>query len=257
MSRYFDPSIYLRTVTLVGLGGTGSQLARLLARILYDMKRARMHTPSLRFIDPDRVESKNCGRQSFCDAEVGQYKVEVLARRYNFALGLDIGWIPEPVSAKHHFRGEQGHLVIGAVDNEAARSELAAISGIWLDCGNHFNTGQVILGSTGEREVALRALSAPGDVVRTLPNAALLFPQLLQPEPIPTSQPQSCTDLLANGEQHLLVNDWIATVAAQYIYKLLRRQRIESFMTYVNVDTLTTKSLPITADEIRAYLLPS
>ena len=90
MARCFDPSFHIRTVTLVGLGGTGSQLSRLLARILYDMRRSRLHTPMLRFIDPDRVELKNCGRQSFCDAEVGQYKAEVLARRYNCALGLEI-----------------------------------------------------------------------------------------------------------------------------------------------------------------------
>ena len=256
MARCFDPSFHIRTVTLVGLGGTGSQLSRLLARILYDMRRSRLHTPMLRFIDPDRVELKNCGRQSFCDAEVGQYKAEVLARRYNCALGLEIGWIAAPVSAERHFGGEHGHLVIGAVDNETARRELAAVRGLWLDCGNHFSSGQVILGNSDERENVLRGLDAAGDVVRVLPNAALLFPQLLEPEPALTLQHQSCADLVTQGTQHLLVNDWLAAVAAQYVYKLLHRQRIDSFMTYVNVDTLATKSLPISADEIRAYLLP-
>lgn len=257
MTRYFDPAIHIQTVTLVGLGGTGSQLSRLLARILYDMKRARLHTPTLRFIDPDRVELKNCGRQSFCDAEVGYFKAEVLARRYNCALGLDIVWIGQPVSATRHFADSQGHLVIGAVDNEAARRELVAISGLWLDCGNHFSAGQVILGCTADRETALRALDAPGDAVRSLPNAALLFPQLLQPEPVPPPQPQSCAAFLESGEQHLLVNDWVAMVAAQYVYKLLHRQRIDSFMTYIDTDTLITKSLPISVDEIQSYLSPA
>lgn len=254
MTRHFDPSIHIRTVTLVGLGGTGSQLSRLLARILYDMRRTRLHVPSLRFIDPDRVELHNCGRQSFCDAEVGHYKAEVLARRYNCALGLEIGWIAAPVSAQQHFGGETGHLVIGAVDNEAARRELAAVRGLWLDCGNHFSSGQVILGNSHEREPVLRALDAAGDAVRVLPDAALLFPQLLDPETVPAMQPLTCADLVAQGTQHLLVNDWIATVAAQYVYKLLHRQRIDSFMTFVDVDTLSIRSLPITRDEIRHYL---
>lgn len=254
MARCFDPSFHIRTVTLVGLGGTGSQLSRFLARILYDMRRARLHTPRLHFIDPDRVELKNCGRQSFCEAEIGQYKAEVLARRYNCALGLDIGWMAAPVSAERHFGSEHGHLLIGAVDNEAARRELAAVRGLWLDCGNHFSSGQVILGNSGKREKVLRGLESADDVVHTLPNAALLFPQLLEPEPVPVAQPQSCADLVEQGAQHLLVNDWLAAVAAQYVYKLLHRQRIESFMTYVDVDTLTTRSLPITRDEIQPYL---
>jgi nicotinamide riboside kinase len=59
---------------------------------------------------------------------------------------------------------------------------------------------------------------------------------------------------LLSGDQHVLVNDWVAMVAAQYVYKLLHRERIDSFMTYIDTDTLTTKSLPISADEIRSYL---
>ncbi|KAB2892806.1 MAG: hypothetical protein F9K28_11070 [Bacteroidetes bacterium] len=257
MTHYFDPPMYPQMVTLVGLGGTGSQLSRLLARMMYDMKRSQRQPPILRFIDPDRIELKNCGRQSFCEAEVGDYKAQVLARRYNFALGLDIAWITEPVSAERHFATSDRHLVIGAVDNYLARRELAAVPGIWLDCGNHFSSGQIVLGNTSDGERVRQAFETQHDVIRALPNAALVFPELLQPEVVPTDMAQSCADLLATGEQHLFVNDWGAAIAAQYIYKLLHRQPIESFLTYFSLNTLTVKSDPITYSQILSYLSPT
>ena len=51
----FDPMIHISTITLVGCGGTGGQLARTIARIVYDMKQRRMHAPKIRLIDPDIV----------------------------------------------------------------------------------------------------------------------------------------------------------------------------------------------------------
>ena len=44
----FDPNIHIETVTVVGLGGTGAQVARHVARIVYDMRRSRLHTPQHR-----------------------------------------------------------------------------------------------------------------------------------------------------------------------------------------------------------------
>ena len=34
----FDPHLYCRQILLVGCGGTGSQLARAIARMIYQMK---------------------------------------------------------------------------------------------------------------------------------------------------------------------------------------------------------------------------
>jgi tRNA A37 threonylcarbamoyladenosine dehydratase len=52
----FDPNTHIKTVTVVGVGGTGAQVARILGRIVYDMQRARRHTPQIVLIDPDTVE---------------------------------------------------------------------------------------------------------------------------------------------------------------------------------------------------------
>jgi len=84
----FDPNTHIQTVSIVGLGGTGAQVARSVARMVYDMKAARLHTPQIVLIDPDKVEQKNVGRQLYVEADVGQPKAHVLMRRFNMALGL-------------------------------------------------------------------------------------------------------------------------------------------------------------------------
>jgi PRTRC genetic system ThiF family protein len=250
----FDPFMHLQTVTVVGLGGTGSQVARSLARTIYDMRRARLHTPAVVFIDPDVVEEKNVGRQMFAAGDVGQNKSRVLARRFNQALGLQIAAIDQPVDARRHFE-RHGSLIIGCVDNHDARRELAKVDGIWLDAGNHFDSGQVCIGNSVDRESLLRHVDGEQGKYRYLPSPALLFPQLLQPEPQPTPQPNlSCADLVARGDQHLLINDLVACVVAGYVYKLLHRQPVTTFVSYVSVDALSVRSLPICRDELLLYL---
>ena len=124
------------------------QVARSVARLIYEMKRSGLHAPSVRFIDPDCVEEKNIGRQLFSYGDIGHNKAKVLAARFNMALGLEIAAIDRPVNAQKHFERYSTSLVIGAVDNDAARCELANIQGaLWLDCGNFKNAGQVILGN--------------------------------------------------------------------------------------------------------------
>ena len=77
--------------------GTGAQWVRSITRVVYALKRAHRSAPWVKFIDPDRVEAHNVGRQLFTPANVGLSKAEVLARRFNYALGLDIAWFPEPL----------------------------------------------------------------------------------------------------------------------------------------------------------------
>jgi len=257
MMNVFDPNLYIKTVTIVGLGGTGSQIARSTARILYDMQARRMHIPQLVLIDPDTVEMKNVGRQLYTAGDVGQPKAHVLMRRFNCALGLNTVGIAEPLNAEKHFERQGGGIVIGAVDNHLARQELSRVkNALWIDSGNHFDAGQVVIGNQGDREVMLRHLDGKNGKYAYLPNAALVFPQLLEPEPAAAQpiQPVSCAELVQEGSQHLLVNDWVAVVVAQYLYKLLHRQPITSFLSYICSDGIGIRSIPITKDELSACL---
>lgn len=254
MKQYFDPHLYLRKIAIIGLGGTGSDVARIVARILYDMKRNHHHIPELVLIDPDRVEEKNTGRQMFSPSDIGQYKAEVVGKRLNYALGMETSWILDPVSAKDHFQGYNSQIVISCVDNYLARQEIHKIQGILIGGGNHRNSGQVTIGSCDDPDLIKRHLDE--EKIRYLPKEGLLFPALLEPEPEAEVKPdtRSCAELLASGEQDLLINNWVAMVIGQYLYKLLHRQPIHSFLTYINADSIGIRSLPIKREELEVYL---
>jgi PRTRC genetic system ThiF family protein len=283
---HFDPHLNIpqTEIIVVGLGGTGSSLARHVARTIYHMKHLGIQTPAaIKFIDPDIVESKNVGRQMFVAADIGQHKAEILARRFNAALGLGIQFFNEPFSVEKHCEDNRYHndsrVILGCVDNHLARRELAKAKGVWIDSGNHANAGQVVMGTTSNpnlindqlkakplaKSVSLQAFSehgtrAEGEPIeswRHLPNAALLFPALLEPEPEPVRTNiinLSCADMIALGEQHLLVNDAMAGIVGNYLYKLLFRQRIESFITNYDGDLLSMRSIRISREEIEARL---
>ena len=254
--KQFDPHLNPREIVLVGLGGTGAQWARSIARMVYALKRANRSAPQVKFIDPDRVEAHNVGRQLFTPADVGQYKAEVLARRFNYALGLDIAWFPEPLDTARHTVA-YGTILCGAVDNHLARRELARHETVWIDAGNHASGGQVILGNSGDWSTVTRELDRDEPVCRYLPNAGLLFPELLQPEVTAVSeigQGAGCSELVEAGVQDLLVNDFLAAIAAQVLYKLLNRQPIQTFVTYVDLDGLAMRSLPISLEHLEPYM---
>lgn len=256
--NHFDPNTHIQSIVIVGCGGTGAQVARIVARILYDMRRARLHTPNLLLIDPDHVEEKNVGRQLFtpADAALKLPKAEVVGKRLNMALGMDIGWCIEPFNSEKHGNRYGSQLVIGCVDNHLARRELHATKGILIGAGNFRDGGQVILGNVADAELMQKHIDGKEGKYAYLPKEGMLFPALLEPEPsTETSQPSlSCAELVLRGEQDVLVNDWMACAVGQYVYALLRRQPIRTFASFVSLDGMSVKSLPICREELSAYL---
>lgn len=259
MSGVFDPNTYIKTVTIVGCGGTGAQVAPIVGRMAYDMQRSRKHAPQIVLIDPDRVEEKNFGRQLFSPSLLGKNKAECVGRMLNLALGLDVRWIPDHVDAVRHFDRYGGNLVISCVDNHEARKEINRVNGCGVYAGNHTDSGQVCIGNVDDLDLMRKFINGRDGKYPYLPKEGLLFPELLQPEPPeirPTPEPTaSCAELVAEGSQHLLVNDIMATVVGQYVYKLLHRQPIHSFLTYISIgDMPASRSLPICQEELEVFL---
>jgi len=255
MSGVFDPNVYIKTLTIVGVGGTGASTARIVARIIYDMQRSRRHTPQIVLIDPDRVEEKNIGRQAlFAPSDIGKFKAECVSRRLNFALGLDIAWIPEPVDARRHFDRYGGNLVISCVDNHEARKALHPVSGILIGAGNETFSGQVSIGNADDPDLVKRFIDGRDGKYPYLPKEGLLFPELLQPEPPRATPTVSCGERVQEGSQHLLVNDWMSTVIGSYVYKLLHRLPIHAFLSFINSDDFVVGHKPICRSELEVYL---
>jgi PRTRC genetic system ThiF family protein len=220
------------------------------------MDRRGMHLPKMTLIDPDIIEERNVGRQAgFAPSDVGQSKAAVLSRRFNLALGLNIEAIAAPFDPEV-YHTTTSTLLVGCVDNHEARRALSRAKCMTLDCGNHATepVGQVAIGSNSNREQVLRELermAARDGVVTHLPSPYLVFPDLLQPEEEPEPD-LSCQQRIEAGRQHILINDCVAVTAAGYIWRLLHRQPLTSFASFISLHAV--RPVIISAEEIRHYL---
>lgn len=257
LPQVFDYHQQISEVVLVGCGGTGSQAARSLCRIVYDLRRRGHHSPSVKFVDPDVIEPKNVGRQMYLSGECGLFKSEVLATRFNLALGLNIAAYTEPFDPEKHCN-RYGTLLVGCVDNHLARTALcAARNAILIDAGNTKQGGQVSLGTSDDLDLIRQCIKT--NSYRHLPNIALVFPQLLEPEPVPvqpTLPAGSCAELVETGEQDLLINDAMGTVVAHYLHRLLNHLPITTFLTFLDCSDhgFNAHSISISPETLTSYL---
>lgn len=243
-------------ITLVGCGGTGSFLALHLARLAYHV--GGRFAVMLTFVDPDVVEHKNIGRQNFCPAEVGRPKARCLMERYNRAFGLGIGAHVGPFEKELVVKGIQYHpalrMVVGAVDNAAARRDIHQVvsdyekgSLWWLDGGNHENSGQVLLGN----RVDLKAPQiSPLGFCEALPSPGVQHPEILEDPvgPVETPATASCADLVLADVQSLMVNQAVAGWMAAYVYRLLLSRDLDTYATYFDLVAGSARSLAITSN---------
>ncbi len=257
---------------IVGLGGTGSFLARHVACLVWLLRNAGKEV-HLTFVDPDTVEAHNIPRQNFCPAEIGRSKAEALAERYARAFGMEIGCIPRRFSPDLvRMEWNVLTLLVGCVDNAAARvamhaaleanetlsrGEKPAIPRIWwLDLGNGLDYGQVLLGSTTHVETLASAFA-----LGALPHCYMLPSPLLQEPKLRESRPEeqedhhlSCAQLLEANAQAMTINPALAIEGADYLYRFLITGTLKKFATYLDLPSGTKKSSYITPQTLAKAL---
>lgn len=224
-------------ITLVGCGGTGSHLASGLATLMGELIERDIEC-ALTLIDGDVVEAKNVGRQLFAKGDIGKPKALVLANRLIQSFG-------RPVLHRHTHIDERDikdtfvasdpqtlNLVIGAVDNPAARAIIAqAVERAkghlwWLDCGNEKHSGQVCIGNIAE---ARHMLHASLGMVSQLPAPHVVYPDLIAVPKAKKAKAASCAELTAAGEQGLMVNRMVAAHALAMLDAFLIRGDLHYF----------------------------
>lgn len=222
------------SVALVGAGGTGSRVVEQLV-CLHRALVAKGHPYGLKvmIIDGDTVSPSNIGRQAFYPSDIGVNKAIVLAHRANMALGGQAQW-----SARAEMLSEGSlkgvDLVIGAVDNRAARKKIHDLlsnewsSAYWLDFGNRANDGQVVLG-----EVAGRS-KRRGDVY--LPHVGDLFPELLDPSQEAQDDTPSCSLAEALEKQSLYVNQAVSVQGMNLLWNLFTKGSITVHGAFINLE---------------------
>jgi hypothetical protein len=194
-------------------------------------------------------------------------KAEALAARYGMAWGVEIraitarfdkSLLPNPYGLHRGLT-----VLVGCVDNAAARNAIAdALRSAnfgedqrpacwWLDCGNSWASGQVLLGSaTNVRQLA-QAFALPKKC-SALPAPSLQHPELLRPKAEETDQSSlPCEEILA-ATPNLTVNQM--TIAADYLTGLLLGQDLRCFATYFDLSSKSVRSSYITPEVVSTTL---
>lgn len=248
------------TVSLIGAGGTGSQLLTCLARMHQAMLALDYPGLQVRVFDDDTVSPANLGRQLFAECEIGMNKGVALVNRINRFFGT--GWKAIP----HRFTGEASerlpeegvtNLYLSCVDTAKARFEIAGIlkehtrpyhgyrsnqALYWMDLGNSRSTGQVILSTIGERK---QPASQQYQAVGQLPFVTDTFGTLLQEADTSDNTP-SCSLAEALTRQDLFINSTLANMGASLLWQLFREGFITNRGFFLNLHDFRVQPLKVT-----------
>lgn len=242
-----DPLIlsgHFRTsVTLIGVGGTGSHLLQGLADIHQAMVQLGGRGLFVTAWDMDHVEPHNIGRQAFDWTDLYANKAERLIARLNRAYGLD--WKASSKPFKIDWKNTPGYIsniVITAVDSGAFRNKfhtwfrsglgVQAVRGVtdqqhrdfgatryWLDTGNGKDFGQVVLGAESLKDAV--------EVCGT-------FDERMDEE--------TCSTAESLGRQDLFINRLVADHAVDLLWGLFRRGQTAHNVVYINLKNRRTRA---------------
>lgn len=242
----FKKDIDAITIDLIGIGGTGSQVAMGIARINYALIDSGRAGLQVRLFDPDSVSCSNIGRQLFTEAEIGFNKAIAITSRINRVFGTN--W--EGYNTK--WNNSKANITISCVDSVTERwkihNKIIRRKKIidtnsesfknrryyWIDTGNDYNFGQIILGTCGVfKQVSNKS-------VKKLPNIFDLYPDFNKEE---REDKPSCSLAVALQKQDLFINGIIAQYTCNLLWKLLTKDYINHHGIYINLDTLKTNPI--------------
>lgn len=242
MKHLLDSRLLQRpvTVSVIGAGGTGSQMLMGLAQLHHAM--VSLGHPgglAVEVIDGDEVSPSNVGRQMFYPSDVGQKKALVLVNRINVAMGTRWSAKCSMLESQDTLRAD---IVIGCVDTREARKTIKEAgevgrAGYWLDAGNRQHDGQVILGEF---------INPAKDTGRIrLPNIADLYPETCDPELDGEDSGPSCSLAEALEKQSLFINRGVSLYALNLLFELFRYGGLDHHGVFLNLKNGRSSSLAV------------
>ena len=235
-------------ILVVGCGGTGGFVSEGLCRLL-----SKSDIPII-LIDHDRVEPHNLVRQHFFEGDVGKFKSQALAERLSRQFGRRIGYSVYPYAHdlidKEYGDNMVSHMsqgiIIGCVDNVEARRTIAEhfeYGNWWIDAGNGYSSGQVLIGNSRNLEYLQEAFNEETHEVVRLPLPTLQLPSLLIPPTVPVTPPRDCAQAIADEEQSPVINQAMATLVLEFLYRLLNR-KLTWMGVYIDLEAGTLQTVP-------------
>lgn len=238
------------SVSVIGCGGTGSQVLTALGRMNYALQ--KLGHPGLHVIayDADTVTEANCGRQLFSEAEVGLNKATALITKLNYFFGTAWEAVPEMYG-----KGQSSaNITVSCVDTAAARLSIRkTLKDIddnryhtedfervyyWLDFGNLANTGQVVLGTVGQ---SFRQNTKKDDCEGYLRDVTEMFDLTAIDD---RNNGPSCSLAEALTKQDLFINSTLANIGMALMWKMFSGI-IENQGTFLNLETMCVNPIMI------------
>lgn len=233
-------------IVVVGCGGTGGFVADGLCRLLVNSDL------DILLVDYDRVEPHNLLRQSFFEGDVGKFKSKVLAVRLARQYGRKIGWSVYPYerdllneASGIGMRVVRG-IIIGCVDRAQARRAIHNSidwGDWWLDAGNGYQSGQVLIGNTSEVSGLEQAFNETDHTVDKLPLPSLQLPSLLAEPTVSEARLQDCAEAVEDNRQSPIINQAMATLVLEFVYKLLTG-KLTWMGAYLDLEAGTLQPVP-------------
>jgi len=225
------------TIIFVGAGGTGSLLLHKLASIAVSLQEIRNITLKVIVMDEDMVSSSNIGRQLYTAYDVNRSKVAVLVERINRFYGL--GW--NACAFNYPMKADDflvRNIIITCVDTPQARLKIEKYLqdyrkrktlpsdhghrfAYWLDCGNNFSTGNVVLTDLDK-----------------LPSISSYLTNVK-----PGRKRATCSLAMALGKQHLMVNTWAATIAGTMLCDMIFDHIVDVHAAFYNIRTFQIRTI--------------
>jgi len=235
-------------ISVVGCGGTGSFVAEGLCRLLIN------EDITLTLIDPDRVEPHNLLRQQFFSGDVDKFKSQVLAERLAVQYRRPIAYSVYPYTKDMAYEDLGGGMlaqrvqgiIIGCVDNVTARRSIAesttGIGNWWLDAGNGYSSGQVLIGNAPGPLYLENAFDEERQEAVALPVPSLQLPSLLVP-PTVVVEDKDCAEAVEDEEQSPVINQVMATLVLEFMNRLLRGT-LTWMGAYIDMEAGTLQTVP-------------
>ena len=255
--KHFAPNYFLNpthpiTITLIGVGGTGSLILTRLARMDYALK--ELGHPGIYVIafDNDKVEKYNIGRQNFGINDIGENKAFALISKINTNFGTNWKAVNENYTTNIQ-NPLQTNIFISCVDNAKFRDDfndwfLSLKSEdkyfeyekpfYWLDLGNAKKKAQFVLGSLPIKQPTSKRF----EVIEKLQTIVEKFGKM-EKHDIIEIQGNSCSYNGKLEEQSLFINDTISVYASDLIFELLHKKNINKQGSFLNMENY--KSNPI------------
>ena len=204
---------YTKLFVIVGVGGTGSLIARDIPKLIIGSNAKML------LADGDRVEKKNMKRQCYQEQDIGENKAIALSKKINALYG-PVSYAYDKCLTKDelyieitkHLRKGMMPVILGCVDNDATRILLEQTfrrfpNAVYLDSANSEYEGNVYVAvrDHGDEYGAVR-----GGVYE------------LENEHHPLDK--SCQEQASTNTQFLVTNTKMATVLLEHCDRIMKNE---------------------------------